>query len=145
MEPVTLVWLIGIIVFLILEGVTYQLVSIWFAVGAAGGLIASVMGARFNIQMTVFLAISIVLLLCLRPVSKKLLKTKKEKTNIDSLIGKDVLITKEVNNLLGNGEGKVGGMHWTVRNADNEVIPEGETVTVEKVEGVKLIVKRKGE
>ncbi|MCH5210306.1 MAG: NfeD family protein [Oscillospiraceae bacterium] len=146
MEPVMLVWLIGIIVFLILEGVTYQLVSIWFAVGAAGGLIASVMGARFNIQMTVFLAISIVLLICLRPVSKKLLRTKKEKTNVDSLIGKDVLITKEVNNLLGNGEGKINGMQWTVRNADGDtVIPEGETVTVEKVEGVKLIVKRKGE
>ena len=145
MEPIMFIWLIGIIVFVILEAVTYQLVSIWFAVGAVGGIIAAALGAQFGVQMTVFLAISVILLLCLRPVSKRMLKSKKEHTNVDSLIGKDVLITKEVNNIQGSGEGKVNGIAWTVRNADNTVIPAGETAIVEKVEGVKLIVTRKGE
>ena len=145
MEPIMFIWLAGIIVFVILEAATYQLVSIWFAAGAVGGLTAASLGADFTVQMVVFIAVSVVLLLCLRPVSKRLLKSKKVNTNVDSLIGKDILITKEVNNIQGNGEGKVNGMYWTVRSADNSVISEGETAEVQKVEGVKLIVKRKGE
>lgn len=145
MEPTIIIWLIGIIAFVILEAVTYQLVSVWFALGAVGGLIAAIVGVQFNIQMTVFLIISVVFLLCLRPVSKKLLKTKKEQTNVDSLIGKEVLITKEVDNLHGKGEGKINGMMWSVRSTDNSCILENETAIVENVKGVKLIVKRKGE
>jgi membrane protein implicated in regulation of membrane protease activity len=139
------IWIVGIIAFVVLEAVTYQLVSIWFAVGAVGGLIAEILGARFNIQMSVFLAISVILLLCLRPISKRLIKTKNERTNVDSLIGEDVLITKEVNNREGTGEGKVNGMIWSLKSVDDTVIPANETATVEYVKGVKLAVKRKGE
>lgn len=145
MDMTLLVWLLGIIAFVILEALTYQLVSIWFAVGALGGLIAKMAGADFNIQMTVFLAISVILLLALRPVSRRLIKTKAENTNVDSLIGSEILITKEVNNTEGMGEGKINGMTWSVRSYDDTVIPESETAVVEKVQGVKLIVKRKGE
>ena len=35
------IWILGIIAFIILETVTYQLVSIWFAIGALGGMIAA--------------------------------------------------------------------------------------------------------
>ena len=35
------IWILGIIAFIILEAVTYQLVSIWFAIGALGGMIAA--------------------------------------------------------------------------------------------------------
>lgn len=143
MDTMAWIWLAGIIVFIILEAVTYQIVSIWFALGAVGGLIAKAAGADFTVQMVIFIAISVICLLCLRPLSKKLLKNKKENTNVDSLLGREVLVTKEVNNLHGTGEGRVGGMVWTIRSADNAVIPEGETVICEKVEGVKLIVKRK--
>lgn len=143
MDTTAWVWLAGIIVFIILEAVTYQIVSIWFALGAIGGLIADALGFGFPVQMAVFLIISAISFLCLRPLSKKMLRGKKENTNVDSLLGKEVLVTREVNNLLGTGEGKVGGMVWTIRSAGNEIIPEGETVICEKVEGVKLIVKRK--
>lgn len=145
MDMTLLVWLLGIVAFIILEALTYQLVSIWFAVGALGGLIAKMAGAGFNIQMTVFLVISVILLLALRPVSRRLIKTKTENTNVDSLIDSEILITKEVNNTIGTGEGKINGMTWSVRSNDGAVIPENETAVVEMVQGVKLIVKRKGE
>ncbi|MDY3972974.1 MAG: NfeD family protein [Clostridia bacterium] len=145
MEPNVIIWLIGIIVFVVLEAVTYQIVSIWFALGAVGGLIASLTGASFTVQMIVFIAVSVIFLICLRPVSRKLLKSKQEKTNVDSMLGKEVLITKEVDNLSGSGQGKVNGVVWTVKSADNSQIPENDIAVVEKVEGVKLIVKRKGE
>ncbi len=73
----------------------------------------------------------------------KLLKPKGARTNVDSVIGKEVLITAEVDNLCGRGEGKTGGAAWSVRSADGCNIPVGETVVVDRVEGVKLIVKRK--
>lgn len=145
MNPVLIIWLVGIIAFVILEAVTYQIVSIWFAIGAAGGLVAALCGAEFNIQMTVFIIVSVIMLICLRPLSKKAIKTNIEKTNVDALIGKEVLITQEVNNVQATGQGTVSGMTWTVRSSENEMIPQNEIVLVEKVEGVKLIVKRKGE
>lgn len=143
MDMILWIWVAAIVVFVILEAATYQLVSIWFAVGAFGGLIAELLGVRFGVQMTIFIAISIVLLLCLRPVSKKLIKTSRENTNVDSLIGETVIITKDVDNKEGTGEGKVNGMVWSLRSSDNAVIPCGEEATVESVKGVRLVVKRK--
>ena len=145
MEPNVLIWLIGIIVFIILEAVTYQMVSIWFALGAVGGLIAALLKMQFSVQMTVFIVIAVISLLAFRPLSKRLIKTKDVRTNSDSLIGKEVLITEEVNNLQGNGKGKINGMMWSVRSADDSLIPENEVVTVEDIKGVRLIVKKKGE
>lgn len=138
-----LIWIAGIVAFIVLEAVTYQLVSVWFALGAIFAVIAMAAGADFTVQMIIFIAVSGICLLCLRPVSKKLLKNEGERTNADSLIGKEVIITKEINNLISAGEGKVNGMTWTLRSEDNSVIGEGETAVVTAIEGVKLIVKRK--
>ncbi|MCI5605657.1 MAG: NfeD family protein [Clostridia bacterium] len=139
------IWIIAIIVFAVLEAVTYQLISTWFAIGSVGGLVAYLLGFDFNVQMTVFLALSIITLCCLRPLSVKKLKPKGLKTNTENIIGKEVLITETVDNTKECGKGKIGGMEWTVRSDDNSVIPEKQLAVIEKIEGVKLIVKPKGE
>lgn len=141
----TVIWAIGIIAFVVLEAATYQMVSIWFAIGAVGGIIASALGASFNVQMIIFIVLSVIFLIALRPVSMKVLKARGAKTNVDGLIGKEVLITKDIDNLNGVGEGKINGMTWSVRSLDNAKIPANTTAVVEKVEGVKLIVTKKGE
>ncbi len=138
-------WIGAVIVFVVIEAVTYQLVSVWFAVGSVGGLIAYMLGFGFGVQMTVFLILSVVTLLCLRPLSMKLLKPKGFKTNADSLVGKEVLITKAVSNVGASGEGKINGMTWTVRSEDGSDIDKGAVAVVKKIEGVKLIVERKGD
>lgn len=136
-------WFIAIVGFLILEGVTYQLVSIFLAIGAVGGLVMYMLGFEFVPQMIVFLAISVLMLCLLRPISVRMMKKSKEfKTNADSLIGQRVYITKEVNNIAGVGEGKVNGAEWTVRSADDSTIPEGTIAIIERIEGVKLIVRQ---
>ena len=68
------IWILGIIAFIILEAVTYQLVSIWFAIGALGGMIAAFSGVNFYVQMAVFIAVSFICILCLRPISMKFFK-----------------------------------------------------------------------
>ena len=135
-----IVWIAAFIAFVIAEAVTYQLITIWFAIGAMGALIAEVTGASQSKQVAVFLALSVVALLLLRPVSKKYLKNKTEKTNVDRLVGMNVLITEDVNNAIGAGKGKLRGMEWTVRSADDCMIAAGETAVVKKIEGVKLLV-----
>ena len=137
-----ILWLAGIVSFIILEAVTYQLISIWFVIGAIGGLIAAMCGVDFYVQMAVFLAISILLLILLRPVSMKLIKKQDFKSNADSLIGKSILVTQEVNNIKGTGQGKVNGMVWTVRSETDETIAAGELAEIKRIEGVKLIVKK---
>ncbi len=138
-----ILWLIGVVVFAVLEGVTYQMISIWFMFGAMGGLIASLVTDSFLAQMVVFLAISILLLAVLRPLSMKLVKNQDFKSNTDGLIGKEVLITQEVSNIKGTGQGKINGMVWTVRSEDDIPLPAGETAKIERIEGVKLIVSAK--
>ena len=138
-------WIGAIIAFVIIEAVTYQLVSVWFAVGSIGGMITYMLGFNFSAQMTVFLILSVITLLCLRPLSMKLLKPKGFKSNADSLVGKEVLITKEVSNVNASGEGKINGMTWVVRSEDDSELPEGSVAVVKKIEGVKLIVERKGD
>ena len=134
------IWILGIIAFIILETVTYQLVSIWFAIGALGGMIAAFSGVNFYVQMAVFIAVSFI---CIRPISMKFFKPRNVETNAQSLVGKEVLITSDVDNIRGLGEGKVDGKVWTVRSIDNSHVLKGETAVIEKIEGVKLIVKRK--
>ena len=137
-----ILWLAGIVAFIILEAVTYRLISLWFVIGAIGGLIAAMCGVDFYVQMAVFLAISILLLILLRPVSMKLIKKQDFKSNADSLIGKSILVTQEVNNIKGTGQGKVNGMVWTVRSETDETIAAGELAEIKRIEGVKLIVKK---
>lgn len=138
-------WIGAVIAFVIIEAATYQLVSVWFAVGSIGGMITYMLGFNFGAQMAVFLILSVITLLCLRPLSMKLLKPRGLKTNADSLVGKEVLITKAVSNVGASGEGKINGMTWTVRSEDGSDIDKGAVAVVKKIEGVKLIVERKGD
>lgn len=140
MQQPGIMWLIAVAVFVVIEALTYQLVSIWFAIGAAGALVAFVCGAGLPVQIAVFVVVSVVMLAALRPASMKLVSKRRIKTNADELEGKTVLITEEVNNLMGTGAGRVGGMVWTVRSESDEVIPVGSSAKIVRIEGVKLIV-----
>ena len=135
-----LIWLIAVIAFIILEAVTYQMVSVWFVIGSIVALIVSLFDVGFGIQMTVFLAVSIALLVFLRRISLKLLKTQNLKTNAEGLIGKSILITEDVNNTLCTGRGKIEGLVWTVRSEDNVEIAAGTVARIKRKEGVKLYV-----
>lgn len=142
MGMIGIFWLALILVFAAVEAVTYQLVSIWFAGGAIGALIAYICGGDTLTQWIVFVAVSAVLLAVSRPLVKKIRKREPEKMNADSLIGKTAQITERVDNIKGNGQAIVNGMTWTVRSADGEIIEPEEQVVIEKIEGVKLIVKK---
>lgn len=136
-------WAAAIILFGVAEAVTAQLVSIWFLIGAIAALIAAFCGANLIIQIIVFIAVSILALVITRPLVKKYINPKKEHTNADRVIGQVGIVAEDINNIKATGQVKTDGKIWTARAADNSVIPAGSEVIIEKIDGVKLIVKNK--
>lgn len=138
-----LIWLILTIVFVIAELATVGLVSIWFAAGSLITLIAAALGAPLPVQIILFLAISIALLLATRPFANKFINSRTQATNVDSVIGEKARVTERVSNLDLTGKAVVRGQEWTVRtDNDNEIIDQGELIEVLRVSGVKLIVRK---
>lgn len=135
------IWLIILAVMLVLEIISLGLTTIWFCVGAIGAAIAAALGLGILVQILVFFVLSVVAMLLFRPIAVKFFNKEKEKTNIDEVIGKVAVVTKEIDNEMSLGEVQLNGLGWTARSGDGRVIPSGERVTVVSVEGVKLIVK----
>lgn len=136
------VWTAITVAAVVLEVVTPQLVSLWFAIAGAVCIgLTFVPGLPFWATIIIFAGLSIILLLLLRPTLTKLLKKDKDfKTNVDSLVGLKVRMTKE-SNFDELGQAKVGDVVWSVKSADGEVLKEGEIVEVTEVDGNKLIAK----
>lgn len=126
---------------IVMEIISLGLTTIWFGVGAVGAAIVAWIGYGIWVQILVFTLLSLISMAVFRPIAMKYLNKEKEKTNIDGVVGKTVVVTKEINNELATGEVQLNGMSWTARSESGRVIPEEERVTVESVEGVKLIVK----
>ncbi len=133
-------WLIALIFFVILEGVTAGVVSIWFAGGAAAALLFAGMGATLQVQVIVFFAFSVLLLLLLRPLAKKWAAPAPVRTNSDRNIGVEALVTETIDPLHNTGAIKLGGTEWSARSVDNSVITEGSLVRTERIEGVYIYV-----
>ncbi|MDD6526903.1 MAG: NfeD family protein, partial [Oscillospiraceae bacterium] len=81
------VWIALAVIFGVVEAATAQIVTIWFAVGSVGALIANVVGAGTTIQLVVFVAVSILTLIIARPYLKKFTRTEMQRTNADRCIG----------------------------------------------------------
>ena len=137
-----LFWLIVMVVLIVAEAATVGLVSIWFAGGALAALVSASLGAKPWLQLVLFLAVSAVLLLALRPIAKKLGRGKEYATNVDANIGKLAIVVEPIDNLRGTGRIMIGSVDWTARSDDGSVIPKGEKVRVLRVEGVKVCVAR---
>ena len=138
----TAVWLVAMIVLLIIEGIVPGLVSIWFAIGAFAAMISAILGAPLWLQVLWFLAVSILTLCLTRPFAKKYVNSRATPTNADMLIGKECVVTEEIDNVLGTGAVTVGGKVWTARTEEPDGKAEtGKVMTVVRIDGVKLIVK----
>lgn len=134
-------WILLIVALVVIEAVTVQLVTIWFAVGAVGSLIASAFDLDVWLQVLIFVTVSAITLLATRPFVKRFTKTNKEPTNADRFIGQTAVVIEPIDNIHGKGAVTVGGLEWTARTIDGKTAEKDALVTVEKIEGAKLIVK----
>ena len=133
-------WLALLILFSVGEAITVGLTSVWFAVGALGGLLTAQLGGGTVAQIVVFLTLSGLSLALVRPLTKRFLVPGYSATNADRAIGRDAVVTLEIDNLKGQGQVSIAGQSWTARSEDGCIIPVGKTVKVLRIEGVKVFV-----
>ena len=134
------IWAALVIVFALIEAFTLGLTTVWFAIAALVMVFLSFLKIPLSVQALIFLAISTLLLIFTRPIAVKKFKMGREKTNVDSLIGKYALVIKAIGEFE-KGEVKVSGQIWSARTEDNSEVAEGTRCEVLRVEGVQLIVR----
>ena len=134
-------WIAVIVIAIIAELATEQLISIWFVPGAIAAVILDFFYPSLAAEIILFLVLSgagIIL--------TKLFITKHKgdtRTNIDAIIGERCIVTEKIDNFAGCGQARVNGQIWSARgSAENDVFEVGESLTVVAIEGVKLICKK---
>lgn len=138
---VVIYWMIAFLIFLGVEAATTSLASIWFAGGALAALAAAV-GLGVKAQLIVFVLVSFILLLLVRPLASGFMKGKDTKTNVDGLVGRKAVVKERVDNLAGTGTAVLGAETWLARSAvEGQIFEPGTVVEVAAISGAKLIVK----
>ena len=136
-------WLAILIILIVIEIFTLGLTTIWFAGGALAAIIVAAFGGSVPLQAIVAVIISALLLYFTRPVAVKYFNKDRERTNAESLIGRQAIVINGINNLQGIGQVTIGGMEWSARNIeDSQTIGTGEVVIIRGINGVKLLVER---
>ena len=135
-----LLWLGLLVLFLVAEGASVALVSVWFAAGSLVALIAALLGGPLWLQILLFVAVSVGLLAMLRPFVRKYLRPRISRTNVDAVVGTQGFVTEAIDNVAASGQVKLGAMPWTARSTSGDPIPAGVRVRVDRVEGVKVYV-----
>lgn len=135
-------WLGLMIVLVAIEAATVNLTTIWFAAGSLLAFFMALFNLPLGFQIAVFLVSSTLLLIFTRPIALKYLKIGREKTNIESLIGETGLVVMDINPHA-TGQVKVRGQIWTAVSKNDEPIRKDTEVTIDSIEGVKLIVTHK--
>ncbi len=132
-------WLVLVIVLTIIELSTVNLLTVWFVISGIVAMILSFFIEDVAVVSTVFALLGIFLLLISRPLVRKMRNKDDGKTNLDRIIGATGVVTEEIkkNSV---GEVKVDGKRWSA--IASKKITVGEEVIIEKIEGVKLVVRK---
>ena len=140
----TIGWALALVVstaaFLFIENATVAWISIWLAAGSLGALVLSLLSLPFVLQLLVFFLIVGIFLFLMKPSIRKRFPVRVQPTNADMILGKYAPVTVAIDNIIGCGQIKIGGMEWSARSTDGQPIEEGTVVCVHHIEGVKAFV-----
>ena len=135
-------WLILSGIFLLIEIFNVSFLIFWFSLGALVAMVVSFIIDSVIIQAAIFLVVSTVLLFITKPFVNKILpKDSFIKTNSSSIEGKIGKVIVDIEPVEGKGQVKISGETWSAKSADDTYISKDTEVIVEKIEGVKAIVK----
>ena len=140
MDTMLIIWLCAVIVFIIIEASTSQMVCIWFAASALVTLIAALFNAPLWAQLVIFVICAAALLILTRPFVKRVMKGPRARTNADRTIGASAIVIREINNDMAEGQVRVLNQIWTARSFRGNNLLVDTKVVVRSIEGVKLIV-----
>ena len=136
-----ILWIGVLVAAIVIETMTMGLTSIWFSGGALAAMIVELLKGSISIQVIVFLIISLILLFYTRPIAVKHFNQKREKTNLDTVIGRTAVVSIPIHNLKETGQVMLEGKEWTARSTDSsKQIEKDALVKVVAIRGVKLMV-----
>ena len=136
-----MIWLVLLVAFILLEIATVGLLTIWFA-GALAAFFVSVAQGGVAVQVIVFLIVSLVLVLLIRPLAQKKFNSEHIRTNAQTLIGEEAVVIEPIDNLLSTGRVMIRGQEWAARSVDEkQKFKKDDVVSVVSISGVKLMVK----
>lgn len=135
------IWLIMAGFFLIAEIITVGFLIFWLSIGSLLAMITSFFTDNIVIQTAVFVISSTILIFATKPFVKKFATNKNPiKTNVYSIIGKEGLVTEEIDPIKAIGQIKVSGEVWSAISKDNQIIPKDTKIRVTEIKGVKAII-----
>ncbi len=134
-------WIAVIILAIVIELLTEQLVSIWFVPGAIVATVIDFFYPSLALQIVLFLVLSACGIILTKFVFTK---TKGDtRTNIDAIIGEKCVVTEKIDNFAGCGQARINGQIWSARGAaEGDSFEVGEVLNIVAIEGVKLICKK---
>ena len=136
-------WLAVIVIAIVAEILTDQLISIWFVPGAIVATILDFFKVSLIWQVLVILVLAAIGIAFAKTILKKLMPKENTKTNIDAIIGEKCVVTEKIDNYAGCGQVKIKGQIWSARGiADDDVYEAGVVLQVVAIEGVKVICKK---
>lgn len=135
-------WLVASGIFLIIEILNMGFLIFWFAIGALVAMIASFFIESIIAQTVIFLVVSTTLLFATKPFVNKILpKESMVKTNAYSIEGKVGKVIVDIEPIEGKGQVKINGESWSAKSVDDTYIAKDTEVIIEKIDGVKVLVK----
>ena len=141
-----LIWLGVMIVLIVVELITVDLVAVWFALASLLMVIITAIFPQmfFVWQFCIFLAVSTIAVLSTRKLVKKLMQRKKDQeTNLGLIVNHTGRVVEEIVNDLERGAVKINGIIWNARTENGETVAVDELVNVIQIKGNKLIVEKK--
>ena len=132
-------WLLAAVGFLALEGMTFSMVSVWFAAGSAAALLCCLFTHSFRVQAVVFVAVSTLCLLALKPLCSRLRKPPTA-TNGDRALGREAVVLTPVS-AEATGRVRLDGVDWNARCATpGDTLAPGQSCRVAEIHSTLLIV-----
>lgn len=133
------IWVVIALAAIVIEIITIDLVSIWFVFGALAAIISALCGLSQTAQIIIFLAVSFIIIIGVRPLAKKYLRTNSIPTNTDRFIGKKALV---INDILEDkrGEIKIDGQTWSATTLNHQPLEKGKHCLIRAISGAHMIV-----
>ena len=116
---------------------------IWLGLGSLGAFIAVFFYEPIFVQIIIFLLISTVLIIFIRPIAVKIIYKSHQFIDANILVGKEGLVTVKIDNSNLKGRVNVLGKDCFAKSRYLEPINAGEVVVIYKTEGDTLIVDKK--
>ncbi len=137
------IWIAVIVLAIVIEVFTDQLVSIWFVPGAAIATVLDFCDVKLVWQILTVLVLAVLGIVFAKAFLQKKLRSEIVKTNIDAIIGERCVVTEKIDSYAGCGQVKIRGQIWSARGVlEDDVFDVGEHLRVVAIEGVKVICKK---